>query len=101
MSSDVPSPKTPTDTDTSRADDGEADTDSGDPLGTGRDLSAIPAGRRESENIDLLVIEAELVDEGKDLDNPARPRSPGVVDDLMAQLEPKGLRPAYKVLDDE
>jgi len=99
MSSDTPSPKTPTDT--SRADDGDADTDSGDPLGTGRDLSAIPAGRLTSGNIELLVIEAELAAEGKELDNPARPDGPDVVNELMARLEPKGLRPAYKVVGDE
>lgn len=95
MSSDVPQPQTPTDT--SR----EADGDAGDALAEGRPLAEIPAGRRTSGNVELLVIEAELVADGKQLDNPARPDSPDVVGELMAKLEPRGLRPAYKVLDDE
>lgn len=95
MSSDVPQPQTPTDT--SR----EADADGGEVVAEGRPLAEIPAGRRTSGNIELLVIEAELAADGVDLDNPARPDGPDVVDELMSKLEPKGLRPAYKVVDDE
>lgn len=95
MSSDAPSPQTPTDT--SR----EAEGDGGDALAEGRPLAEIPAGRRTSGNVELLVIEAELVADGKQLDNPARPDSADVVDELMAKLEPRGLRPAYKVVGDE
>ena len=97
MSSDAPSPQTPTDT--SREADGEAD--AGDALAEGRSLAEIPAGRRTSGNVELLVIEAELVADGKSLDNPARPDSADIVDELMAKLEPRGLRPAYKVIGDE
>jgi len=98
MSSDAPSPQTPTDT--SREADRDGD-DADDILGGGRPLAEIPAGRRTSSNVELLVIEAELVAEGKELENPARPDSPDVVDELMSKLEPRGLRPAYKVVDDD
>jgi len=98
MSSDVPQPQTPTDT--SREGDADAD-DTGAALASGRPLAEIPAGRRTSGNVELLVIEAELVADGADLDNPARPDSAAVVDELMAKLEPRGLRPAYKVVADE
>ena len=97
MSSDVPQPQTPTDT--SR--EADADDEAGAALASGRPLAEIPAGRRTSGNIELLVIEAELAADGVDLDNPARPDGPDVVDELMAKLEPKALRPAYKVVDDE
>jgi hypothetical protein len=98
MSSDAPSPQTPTDT--SREADRDGD-DADDILGGGRPLAEIPAGRRTSGNVELLVIEAELVADGKQLDNPARPDGPDVVDELMSKLEPRGLRPAYKVVGDE
>jgi len=97
MSSDAPSPQTPTDT--SREADGDGN--AGAALAEGRPLAEIPAGRRTSGNVELLVIEAELVADGKQLDNPARPDSAAVVDELMAKLEPRGLRPAYKVVGDE
>jgi len=97
MSSDAPRPQTPTDT----SPEADREDERGDALAEGRSLAEIPAGRRTSGNVELLVIEAELVAEGKELENPARPDSPDVVDELMSKLEPRGLRPAYKVVDDE
>jgi hypothetical protein len=60
-------------------------------------------GRRVTSNVSHLIIEAELVAEGKDLDNPAQPAGPEVVDDVMRRLEAKDgdLRPAWAVADDE
>ena len=89
--SDAPTPQTPTQT----------EPDVLEPAGRDLDLTEIPAGRRTSGDVELLVIEAELVAEGKDLENPARPDSPDVVDEVMARLD-EGQRPAWaEVGDDE
>jgi len=48
------------------------DTDDG-PGGSGSDLEDYPVGRRYSGSKELLDIEAELVDDGVDLDNRAIP----------------------------
>ena len=89
--SDAPTPQTPTQTEPDVLDAVDGDLD----------LTEIPAGRRTSGDVDLLVIEAELVAEGKDLENPARPDSPDVVDEVMARLD-EGQRPAWaEVGDDE
>ena len=88
--SDAPTPQTPTST--------EADVI--EPADRDFDVTEIPAGRRTSGNVDLLVIEAELVAEGKDLENPARPATPDVVNEVMARLD-EGQRPAWAEVDDE
>jgi len=51
-------------------------------------------GRRTTSTIEHAVIEAELVAEGKDLDNPAVPTD-GSMDEVLATLERKGLEPAW------
>ena len=88
--SDAPTPQTPTQT----------EPDVLDPVDGDLDLTEIPAGRRTSGDVELLVIEAELVAEGKELENPARPDSPDVVDEVMARLD-QGQRPAWAEVDDE
>ena len=88
--SDAPTPQTPTST----------QPDVIEPADRDFDVTEIPAGRRTSANVELLVIEAELVAEGKDLDNPARPDSPDVVDAVMTRLD-EGQRPAWAEVDDD
>ena len=89
--SDAPTPQTPTQT----------EPDVLDPVDGDLDVTEIPAGARTSSNVELLVMEAELVAEGKELENPARPDSPDVVDEVMARLD-EGQRPAWaEVGDDE
>ena len=88
--SDAPKPQTPTST----------EPDVIEPADRDLDILSIPAGPRTSSNVDLLVIEAELVAEGKELENPARPDSPDVVDEVMARLD-EGQRPAWAVGGDE
>jgi hypothetical protein len=91
MSSDAPSPQTPTET--ARQRHAEADAEAADPVGC---LEDIPAGRRTSGNMELLVIEAELAADGVDLDNPAVPANE-VFEDVLEELERKDLDPAWIV----
>jgi len=52
-------------------------------------------GDRRTDNVELLVIEAELVDDGKQLDNPAKPRTEGVGEQFRERLDDTGLVPAW------
>jgi len=93
MSSDAPSPQTPTETARERHEEAEANASDADPVGC---LEDIPAGRRTSGNMELLVIEAELAADGVDLDNPAVPANE-VFEDILEELERKDLEPAWIV----
>ena len=95
MSSETPVPQTPTQTTPEAAVDEPANVDKERVFGD--------AGRRTSGDVNLLVIEAELVHEGKDVPNAARPATPEVTNELMARLErhEDDLRPAWAVGDDE
>jgi hypothetical protein len=44
-------------------------------------------GARRTENIGMLVVEAELVAEGKQLDNPAKPRTQNVGEEFRERLD--------------
>jgi len=108
MSSEQPRPQTPTDS----SPETEADvTERSSYLdGLNEDLLRRP-GDRQSNNMDVFVIEAQLVADGRDLDNPATPiatdrngeienGSPEWHDDVLQTLERKGLQPAWRVVDD-
>ena len=62
-------------------------------------------GRRRTDSVELLVIEAELVAEGKELDNPATPRTEHVGKSFFDRIEDTDLVPAWtrpwEVDDDE
>ena len=60
------------------------------------DILDHPAGRRESGNVDILVVEAELVAEGAELDNPARPSTADVAEAVVGRLD-EDQRPAWEV----
>ena len=85
--SDAPTPQTPTDT----------EPDAVEGPGDAPDVTRYPAGTRTSGNVELLVLEAELVAAGTELDNPARPADPETVNEVMAQLD-EGVRPAWAVI---
>lgn len=51
-------------------------------------------GRRKSGNVDLLVIEAELAADGKDLGNPAFPIREEVAEQVHARLD-EDVQPAW------
>ena len=54
------------------------------------------ADKRTSGDVSILVIEAELVADGVELDNPARPATADVAEDVVARLD-DGVRPAWEV----
>jgi hypothetical protein len=99
-SSGEPTPQTPTGTDSDDGEDIERTSSSSSHLP--EELQCRP-GKRTSGDVSLLVIEAELVHEGKDLDNPAEPADAETVNDVMRKLEAReeDLRPAWAVVDDE
>ncbi len=90
--SDAPTPQTPTSTDTTP----EADADPRDSREGFAAIAAIPAGRRTTGNREIVRIEAELVAEGKDLDNPAVPAA-SIRAEMVETLETKGLPKAWVV----
>lgn len=47
-------------------------------------------------DVELLRLEAELVDEGSDLANPHIPVSSDVLESALEQIESKGLTPAWE-----
>ena len=97
MPSEAPTPQTPTET--SRETEGdEPDHARSGPSEFPDHLQERP-GKRTSGSVELLVIEAELVAAGKDLDNPAQPADADVVNDVMARLD-EGVRPAWAVIDE-
>ncbi|AGM11103.1 hypothetical protein M196_gp08 [Halorubrum tailed virus 4] len=57
-------------------------------------------GPRRTSSVEMLRVEAELVDEGKELDNPAKPSNGDVAKQAIEQIEGEGLTPAWRVVDD-
>jgi len=57
---------------------------------------ALSPGLRVTSSIERLVIEAELVAEGADLDNPAIPGQ-NTREDAISRIESKDLEPAWEV----
>ena len=55
----------------------------------------IDAGRRKTKSVDLLVTEAELAAEGKQLGNPATPISERVGEAFAERIEDTDLVPAW------
>lgn len=89
--SESPTPQTPTDSSREvAADPTERATYLAD---IDEDLLRSP-GRRTTGKVEHAIIEAELVDEGKDLDNPAVPAE-SIMADVLDKLERKGLEPAW------
>jgi len=86
--SDAPTPQTPR-----SSGRGETETES-----TARNdalsREVLTPGRRTSGTIEHLVIEAELVADGRDLDNPAVPAEE-VFEDVLNTLDSRGLEPAW------
>jgi len=91
MSSDQPRPQTPTDS--SRETKQDVTERSSYLDGLNEDLLRTP-GRRTTSTVEHVVIEAELVAEGKDLDNPAVPGAE-IMSEALETLERKGLEPAW------
>lgn len=56
-----------------------------------------PPGDRTSGDVSLLGIEAELVAEGNELDNPARPADADTAERLHERLD-DDVRPAWEVV---
>jgi hypothetical protein len=56
-----------------------------------------PAGDRTSGDVSLLRIEADLVAEGAELDNPARPADAETAERLHERLD-ADVRPAWEVV---
>ena len=52
-------------------------------------------GKRKTQNVQMLVIEARLADEKGELDNPAFPYNESVADRALSQLDDEGLEPAW------
>lgn len=57
-------------------------------------------GVRRTDNVEMLVVEAELVADGTSLDNPARPRTESVGETFIERIEDTELRPAWAVMAD-
>ena len=76
----------------------DAPTDTDDETGRERGLATITMtpGDRRTDSTTLLRIEAELVcEEGKELDNPAKPRTESVGQDFLDAIEDTDLVPAW------
>ena len=91
MSSDRAPPERPAPS--PEAQDDTIDAEHHDPL-SGVEMAP---GDRRTDNVELLVIEAELVDDGAELDNPAKPRTGDVFESLEERLEDTELQPAWIV----
>lgn len=52
-------------------------------------------GRRRTDNVEMLVIEAELVADGHEPDNPATPRTESVGEEFFDRIEDTDLVPAW------
>ena len=94
MPSEAPTPQTPTET--SRETEGDEPDHERSGLSEFPDHLQERPGKRTSGSVELLVIEAELVAAGKDLDNPAVPANE-VFEDALEELERKDLDPAWIV----
>ena len=73
------------------AQDDEIETERHDPLSA---IEMAPGDRR-TDNVEMLVVEAELVDGGAELDNPAKPRTEGVGEQFRERLDETDLVPAW------
>jgi len=58
-------------------------------------------GQRRTANTEILRIEAELVAEGIDLGNPAKPADHRTAKTIIERLESEGLEPAWRVCERE
>ena len=58
-------------------------------------------GPRRTGSVEMLRIEAELVDEGKELGNPAKPSNAEVAKSAIEQIEAAGLTPAWRAVGGE
>lgn len=58
-------------------------------------------GPRRTNSIELLRIEAEFAEEGKTIDNPAKPANDTVAKQAIERLEELDLTPAWRVFDNE
>ena len=86
--SNSPAPQTPQQTAPEPTTEHNIDLDRNEPF-----LGDAP-GRRTSSSLDLLIIEAELVAEGKRVENPAIPGDE-IFEDVLQRLEGRGLEPAW------
>jgi hypothetical protein len=93
MSSETPAPNTPTDSTPDAKNDVTERSSYLD--GISADVLQTP-GRRTTGTIEHVVIEAELVEAGKDLDNPAVPAQ-AIMTEALAKLERRDLEPAWQV----
>jgi len=91
MSSDAPAPKTPTQTAPEKQEVGQSG-DRPDEISAG----VLRPGRRTTCMVDHAIIEAELVAEGTDLDNPAIPADQ-IMDEVLRTLNDRDLDPAWQV----
>ena len=64
------------------------ETESGEPL-------AHPVGISTTESVFILKIEAELLDEGKELHNPHIPLNQETLENAKQEIEANGLEPAW------
>jgi hypothetical protein len=58
-------------------------------------------GARRSNSVELLRIEAEFADEGKEIDNPAKPSNGDVAKEAIELIEDRGLTPAWRICGSE
>jgi hypothetical protein len=54
-------------------------------------------GERRTNSVEMLRIEAEFADEGKEIDNPAKPSNGDVAKEAIELIEDRGLMPAWRV----
>jgi len=90
--SDAPTPQTPASTDATP----EADAEPRDSRDGFAAIADIPAGRRTTGNREIVRIEAELVADGSELENPAVPEQ-SIRAEMVETLEAKGLPKAWVV----
>jgi len=89
MSSDRAPPERPAPS--PEAQDDEIETGRHDPLSA---VEMAPGDRR-TDNVEMLVVEAELVGDGAELDNPAKPRTESVGEQFRERLDETDLVPAW------
>jgi hypothetical protein len=58
-------------------------------------------GDRRTGSVEMLRIEAEFADEGKTIDNPAKPSNADVAKEAIELIEDRGLEPAWRVCGSE
>jgi hypothetical protein len=80
------------------------DSDGGTPAGQGSVLppTLLVPGDRKTRNVELLLTEAKLAAEGKEIENPAKPAPPaqsrdGFIKDAIERIHEAGLEPAWRV----